>query len=131
MMNEIKVGCRGFPKGKRKYFDQFKLVEIQQTFYKPPLTETAIKWRDEAPEDFEFSLKAWQELTPLPSSPTYRKAGLQVPAVKEGNYAFFKHTEEVIEAWEKIRDIAQSLKPKSSFFNVQRNSLRVRKISKI
>ena len=36
MMNRIKVGCCGFPRGKKKYFQQFKLVEIQQTFYKPP-----------------------------------------------------------------------------------------------
>ena len=115
-MNEIKVGCCGFPKSNRKYFDQFKLVEIQQTFYKPPLTETAIKWRDEASEDFEFSLKAWQEITHLPSSPTYRKAGLQVPAGKEGNYGFFKPTEEVLEAWEKTRDIAQVLKAKVIVF---------------
>jgi len=42
-MNEIKVGCCGFPKGKKKYFEQFKLVEIQQTFYKPPITGTAKK----------------------------------------------------------------------------------------
>ena len=115
-MNEIKVGCCGFPKGKKKYFEQFKLVEIQQTFYKPPITGTAKKWRDEVPEDFEFSLKAWQEITHLPSSPTYRKAGLQVPAGKEGNYGFFKPSEELCEAWGKTRDIAQVLKAKVIVF---------------
>jgi uncharacterized protein YecE (DUF72 family) len=115
-MNEIKVGCCGFPKGKKKYFEQFKLVEIQQTFCKPPLTETAKKWRDEVAEDFEFSLKAWQEITHLPSSPTYRKSGLQVPARKEGNYGFFKPSEEVFEAWGKTRDIAQVLKAKVIIF---------------
>jgi uncharacterized protein YecE (DUF72 family) len=115
-MNEIKVGCCGFPKGKKKYFEQFKLVEIQQTFYNPPLTGTAQKWRDEVPEDFEFSLRAWQEITHLPSSPTYRKAGLQVPAGKEDNYGFFKPTEEVFEACRKTRDIAQVLKVKAIVF---------------
>jgi uncharacterized protein YecE (DUF72 family) len=92
-MNEIKVGCCGFPKGKKKYFRQFKLVEIQQTFYEPPLTGTALKWCDDVPEDFEFSLKAWQEITHLPSSPTYQKAGLSIPAAKENNYGFFNPTE--------------------------------------
>jgi len=115
-MNEIKVGCCGFPKGKKKYFDQFELVEIQQTFYRPPFTGSAQKWREEIPEDFEFSLKAWQEITHLPSSPTYRKAGLEIPAGKEGNYGFFKPTEEVFEAWGKTRDIAQVLKAKIIVF---------------
>ena len=68
------------------------------------------KWRKEAPEDFEFSLKAWQVITHLASSPTYRKAGLQIPVGKEINYGFFKPSEEVFEAWEKTRDVAQALK---------------------
>jgi len=115
-MNQVKVGCCGFPKGKRKYSEQFKLVEIQQTFYKPPLTETAQKWREEVPEDFEFTLKAWQEITHLPSSPTYRKAGLRIPADKEHNYGFFKPTEEVFEAWGRTREIAEALKAKVIVF---------------
>jgi len=115
-MNQIKAGCCGFPKGKKKYFEQFKLVEIQQTFYKPPLIETTQKWREEVPEDFEFSLKAWQEITHLPSSPTYRKAGLQISADKEGNYGFFKPSEEVFGAWGKTRDVAQVLKTRVIIF---------------
>ena len=92
-MNEINVGCCGFPKGKKKYLRQFKLVEIQQTFYEPPLTGTALKWRDQVPEYCESSLKTWQEITHLTSSPTHRKAGLRIPAGKEDNYGFFKPTE--------------------------------------
>jgi uncharacterized protein YecE (DUF72 family) len=115
-MNQIKVGCCGFPRGKKKYSEQFKLVEIQQTFYKPPLIATAQKWREEVPEDFEFSIKGWQEITHLPSSPTYRKAGLHVPADKESNYGFFKPSEEVFEAWGKTRDIAQVLEAKVIVF---------------
>jgi len=30
------------------YFAQFKLVEVQQTFYKPPTLNTALNWRQEA-----------------------------------------------------------------------------------
>ena len=115
-MMSIKVGCCGFPEGKEKYFQKFKLVEIQQTFYKPPFLETVKRWRGEAPEDFGFSLKAWQLITHLPSSPTYRKGGLQIPAGKESNYGFFKPSEEVFEAWTKTRDIAQVLKAKVIVF---------------
>jgi uncharacterized protein YecE (DUF72 family) len=115
-MNEIKVGCCGFPEGKKKYFQQFKLVEIQQTFYKLPSIETAKKWREEAPPDFKFSLKAWQLITHLPSSPTYRKANLKIPAGKESNYGFFKPSEEVFTAWARTRDLAQTLKAKVIVF---------------
>jgi len=115
-MDEIKVGCCGFSKGKRKYIEKFRLVEIQKTFYKPPLTGTAQKWREQSPEDFEFSLKAWQEITHLPSSPTYRKAALQIPPSKEGNYGFFKPSEETFKAWEKTQDIARILKAKVIVF---------------
>jgi uncharacterized protein YecE (DUF72 family) len=116
MMDEIKIGCCGFPKGKKKYVEQFTLVEIQQTFYKPPLMTTVRRWREEVPEDFEFSLKAWQVITHLSSSPTYRKAGLQVPAGKEDNYGFFKPNKEVFEAWAKTQNIARILKAKVIVF---------------
>lgn len=112
----IDVGCCGFPVAKKQYFQQFKLVEIQQTFYKPPSVKIAKKWREEAPEDFNFSLKAWQVITHSPSSPTYRKSGFQVPQGKEGSYGFFRPSEEVFEAWNRTRGIARVLKAKAVVF---------------
>jgi len=112
----VKVGCCGFPKGMKSYFSQFKLVEVQQTFYKPPLLETAMKWREEAQEEFEFCLKAWQLITHLPSSPTYRKAGIAIPQGKEDRYGGFKPTEEVMEAWHKTEQMAKALKAKVILF---------------
>ncbi len=44
-MSRVKVGCCGFAKGRGKYFQQFRLVEIQQTFYKPPSVGIVKKWR--------------------------------------------------------------------------------------
>ncbi len=70
-MLRVKVGCCGFPGGMKKYFSQFRLVEVQQTFYKMPRLKTAQKWRQEAPSDFEFTLKAWQLITHSPTSATY------------------------------------------------------------
>ncbi len=115
-MTEIKVGCCGFAKARKLYFQQFQLVEIQQTFYKPPDLATARKWRQEAPEDFEFSLKAWQEITHLPSSPTYHKAGLEIPPDEVDCYGFFKPSTEVFQAWQTTRDIAKILKAKVIVF---------------
>jgi len=106
----VKIGCCGFPKGMKHYFSRFKLVEVQKTFYKPPQLATALRWRQEAPLDFEFSIKAWQPITHLCSSPTYRKAGLEIPQGKEGNYGFFRPTEEVMEAWSRTTEIAEALR---------------------
>ena len=70
----------------------------------------------EIQQDFEFSLKAWQGITRLPSSPTHRKDGSRILAGEESNYGFFKPTEEIFEAWAKTRDIAQVLKVKAIVF---------------
>ena len=74
----MKVGCCGFPGGMRSYFSRFEIVEVQQTFYQPPRMETALRWRREAPADFEFAIKAWQLITHPPSSPTYRRARVEI-----------------------------------------------------
>lgn len=105
----IKIGCCGFPKGMRHYFSRFKLVEVQQTFYKPPQVATALRWREQAAPDFEFAIKAWQLITHPCSSPTYRKAGLNIPQGKEANYGFFRPSEEVMAAWHSTREIAEAL----------------------
>lgn len=112
----IKIGCCGFPSGMKKYFERFKLVEVQKTFYAPPKKETAEKWRSQAPEDFEFTLKAWQLITHEPRSPTYKKAGIKIEKDREKNYGFFRDTEEVFEAWEVTRSIAKALKSRIVVF---------------
>jgi len=84
-------------------------VEIQQTFYQPPKAETARKWRAEAPEDFFFTIKAWQLITHEPTSPTYRRLKIKIAPGKEKNYGSFKPTDEVFAAWETTRLFAQNL----------------------
>jgi uncharacterized protein YecE (DUF72 family) len=112
----IKVGYCGFPVSRKKYYENFKVAEIQQTFYHPPEEKTVEKWRDTAPLDFEFTLKAWQLITHPHSSPTYRRLKLVIPEAKKKNYGFFKPTEEVFQAWEKTENIAQILKAKIIVF---------------
>ncbi len=115
-MSQVKVGCCGFPKGKKVYFPQFSLVEVQQTFYKPPSLATALKWRQEAPADFEFTLKAWQLITHPTSSPTYQKAGVKITRDQAKNYGFFKPSDQVFEAWLKTRDVAKALEARAIVF---------------
>ncbi|MEM2102264.1 MAG: DUF72 domain-containing protein [Candidatus Bathyarchaeia archaeon] len=54
----IKVGCCGYPVAMHQYYASFRLVEINKTFYEIPKTTTVGKWRETAPADFEFTVKA-------------------------------------------------------------------------
>ncbi len=114
----VKVGCCGFAVARGKYFDNFEVVEIQKVFYQFPKLETILRWREEAPKGFEFTLKAPQLITHLPSSPTYRKLGYLIPDREKANYGFFKPSDEVFEAWEKTQKIAQLLEAKIVIFQM-------------
>ena len=105
----MKVGVCGFPRSHSVIFANFKLVEVQATFYKPVLKSTAERWRRAAPEDFEFTLKAWQLITHEPRSPTYRKAKLKIDASKVSRYGLFRPTKEVFEAWSATEEIIRAL----------------------
>lgn len=114
--SRVKIGCCGFSISRKDYFRQFKLVEVQQTFYKMPGLETAQRWWQEAPAGFEFTLKAWQLITHPPASPTYRKAGIKVPPGTEDHYGFFRPSDEVHQAWEETRRFAQVLEARVILF---------------
>ena len=106
---EVKIGCCGFPVARKKYFQSFNLVEIQETFYRLPRLKTSMRWREEPPSDFEFSVKCWQAVTHPPTSPTWRKAGISIEAAKFDSYGLLKPTKENLEAWDRTREICKSL----------------------
>ncbi|MEM3090488.1 MAG: DUF72 domain-containing protein [Candidatus Bathyarchaeia archaeon] len=59
----IKVGCCGFPTSMKRYFENYSLVELNSTFYEYPRLETVEGWREKAPENFEFTVKAHQDIS--------------------------------------------------------------------
>ncbi|MBS7640072.1 MAG: DUF72 domain-containing protein [Candidatus Bathyarchaeia archaeon] len=59
----IKVGCCGFPVSQSKYYETFILVELNTTFYRYPSLKTVEGWRKKAPENFEFTVKAHQDIS--------------------------------------------------------------------
>ena len=85
----IKVGCCGYPVSMKKYYEKFSLVELNTTFYNYPRTSTVEGWRKKAPEDFEFTVKAHQDIS--------HKFKL-------------KPEKECIEAFEKMKEICKILK---------------------
>jgi uncharacterized protein YecE (DUF72 family) len=70
---------------------------------------TAEKWRLYAPNDFEFTIKAWQMITHEPTSPTYRKANLRIDTREMGQYGFFRPTDKVFEAWDVTNEIRKAV----------------------
>jgi len=109
MKRLIKVGCSGFPVARAKYYKNFECIEINVTFYQLPRIETARKWRKEAPENFEFIIKAWQLITHPYGGPTYDRLFERISPLDAGNYGFFKPTKQVFAAWERTRQFASEL----------------------
>ncbi len=108
------IGCCGFCTSMNNYFKEYRAVEVQKTFYKPPGVETAKRWRREADKvnrEFEFTVKAWQLITHPPSSPTYRRTNISVKLC-----GYFRLSKTVIEAWEKTKEIADVLRAKVIVF---------------
>lgn len=110
----MRVGVCGFCKSQKDIFGKMELLEVQKTFYKPPLTQTVERWRRMAPSEFEFTVKAWQVITHPASSPTYRKA--RITLGNKENYGFFQPKREVFSAFDRIASIAELLKAKIIVF---------------
>lgn len=110
------MGCCGFPVARKAYYEHFQCVEVQQTFYQPPEERTLKRWREEAPEGFEFTLKAWQLITHEPRSPTYRRLRLRLPERELEACGGFKPSDRVFWAWEVTKTSALILEAKIVIF---------------
>src|ERR1041384_4752481 len=90
-----------------KYFRTYSCVEIDSSFYQLPKVETAARWRDVAPDDFQFAMKAWQVITHPASSPTYKRTRID-PRDRDycGNFGF---NPTVRWAWDQTYAVAKAL----------------------
>lgn len=105
----LHVGVCGWCRAQDEVLDAQRVLEDQRTFYRPPQVETAERWRSKAPEGFAFTVKAWQLITHPPSSPTYRKADLDLDDVDASKLGALQPTEPVADAWEQTREIFDAL----------------------
>jgi uncharacterized protein YecE (DUF72 family) len=108
-ISSAKTGCCGFPVVKEKYAVCFQVVEVQQTFYQPPKISTLQNWRALMPDDFEFTLKAWQIITHTAKSPTYRRLKTKLTEEEYIQCGAFQNTPIVQCAWETTRACAKAL----------------------
>ncbi|MEF8788055.1 MAG: DUF72 domain-containing protein [Planctomycetota bacterium] len=106
-MTVIHVGTCGFGMSQDDYFATYESLEVQKTFYQPPKPSTARRWRDKAPEDFIFTVKAWQVITHYPSSPTYRRCNISDEEKQQ--CGGFQTNDVVLEGWETTLEIADIL----------------------
>ena len=112
----LKLGLCGFTIGARAYFKRFRVVEVQQTFYDPPPPTTLEKWRAEAPEDFEFTMKAWQVITHRGTSRTYRRLRSAFSDKARAEAGGFRGNDTVIAAWNTTVDCARILRATAIVF---------------
>ncbi len=120
-MENLHIGCCGFPTARKKYFEKFSTIEVQLTFYTIPKTETVQKWRQEAPEGFRFTMKAFQGITHRYFSPTYRRARLGWEKERMQGFGHFRPTEEVRWAWQQTLHLARVLQAKVIVFQCPPN----------
>lgn len=116
MKNDVRVGTCGFGRTKDEYGKRLSCVEVQHTFYKPPMVKTLERWRAQMPEGFEFTLKAWQFITHEASSPTYRRLKRPLTEKEEIEAGFFKPTDTVWDAWETTLASAKALGARTILF---------------
>lgn len=99
---KLYVGCCGFCLSRSRYYSVFNVVELQETFYDLPDLGKLRRYREEAPQNFVFAIKAWQGITHPLDSPTWRRAKFVPDKSLSDRYGFLKPTKEVFEAWEKV-----------------------------
>jgi uncharacterized protein YecE (DUF72 family) len=108
-MATIYIGCCGFPFSRKKYFSEYRTVEVQQTFYEPPDKSTLERWRQEAPQDFIYNIKAWQVITHTSRSPTWKKIRKRELHGDLSNYGLLRLTEENKWGWHVTVEAAEAL----------------------
>lgn len=113
MASLVNIGTCGFGRAKEEYVLALKCVEIQHTFYQPPLLKTSEKWREQTPPGFEFTLKAWQLITHEAKSPTYKRLKKKLTEEELADAGYFKPTPIVKEAWEITLASARALSAKT------------------
>lgn len=116
MKDDLHVGTCGFRSTKAEYSQILSCVEVQHTFYQPPMVKTLERWRDEMPPHFEFTLKAWQLITHESTSPTFRRLRRKLNDKEMADAGAFKPTPIVQEAWETTLACAKALKARTVLF---------------
>jgi uncharacterized protein YecE (DUF72 family) len=113
---QLKVGLCGWTISMSEYFERFPVVEVQQTFYEPPPPRTLLRWREAAPEGFEFTLKAWQLITHEATSSTYKRLRTPLSPAERAECGRFRWNDTVKRGWDITVQSARVLHATSVLF---------------
>jgi uncharacterized protein YecE (DUF72 family) len=116
MDHGLRLGLCGFTMAFEDYIREYRLVEVQQTFYEPPREATMRRWRTQAPTDFEFTIKAWQLITHDASSPTYRRLRSPLGEADRAGAGGFRASSVVVRAWQRTLECAAVLRATAILF---------------
>lgn len=114
--DNVQTGTCGFRVSRAEYVRTFSCVEIQQTFYQPPLVATLERWRADSPPEFEYALKAWMLITHESRSPTYRRLKRKLTEEEAEEVGSFNWTAVVREAWDVTLACARALRSRAVLF---------------
>jgi uncharacterized protein YecE (DUF72 family) len=109
------VGCCGFGDSRDRYLRRLRLVEVQETFFAPPKAATLARWRQRAPADFVFLVRAWQLITHEAGAKGFRRLPPEM-APDPGSCGLFRNTAEVAEAYRRTADAATELRAPAIVF---------------
>lgn len=99
-----------------RYPTTFPVVEIQHTFYDPPAFALLDRWRGLGTPAFEITIKAWQVITHLGTSPTYRKIKRPLSPAERAEAGAFRDTAAVANAWQITLACAARLRASAILF---------------
>ena len=116
MRGAVKIGLCGFTIAIAEYPRWFPVVEVQQTFYQPPAEGVMRRWRAGVPDDFEFTIKAWQLVTHAAGSPTYRRLRRPLTDAERADAGGFRDTPIVHEGWRVTLACAATLRATAILF---------------
>src|SRR3972149_1790561 len=75
-----------------------------------------MRWRERAPPDFMFAVRASQFITHDATSATYRRSGLDLEKVQKSHYGLFMDTSEVWAGWTQTADDSKAVRARAIVF---------------
>ncbi len=110
----LKVGICGL-RYRPTLYKVLDVAELQDTFYNLPDPENLKKLRQEAPPEFEFTVKVFQAITHPRTSPTWRRMKTKLKGNLD-NYGYLKPTRENFEIWEEFLELTKPLNARIYIF---------------
>ena len=115
---QVRVGCAEIPAGvlRKRYLSQLNFIERSATFYEPPKTSVARKWRRDVPDNFGIAVVAWQAITHPPAEGSYRRMNRTLTTDQLSQAGSYRDTAFVRQAVSQLADVAAAAQAEVALF---------------